>query len=207
MTIVPPGYAHVIQPIFNVVSTQRYSVTYGVQHTTDPAEYLDLATDLDDLFRSRWISHIDGSFQCLPAEVTIGNDGPPIVVVSVTPPSNGGRAGEVTPPNFATIVRKRTIFGGRQFRGRMFFPALAQDGEVDETGRIATSRVASLQTTAGSWLSDLLVGTVHTTGIGPTPMVILHDPPKSGGAPPLPTLVTSLQVQILGGTQRRRMRR
>lgn len=207
MTIVPPGFAHVIQPIFNVVSTQRYSVTYGIQHTADPAEYLQLATDVDQLFRERWGPHIDGSFQMHPAELTIGNDGPPIVVVSVESPSNGGRAGEVTPPNFATIIRKRTIFGGRAFRGRLFMPALAQDAEVDETGRIATSRVASLQTTASLWLSQLLVGTEHAAGIGPTPMVLLHDPPVSGGVPPVPTTVTSLQVQILGGTQRRRMRR
>lgn len=207
MPEIPVGFADVIHPVTNLVSLQRYSVGYGIDLniTTDPSQAVIDA--LDDEFRARFSAQMDTGFRFEPAEMQVGNDGPPIVVVSTLSPASAGRAGDVAPPNFALLVRKRTAFGGRAFRGRFFFPAMVQDGEVDETGRVATARTAALQTSFFTWHGNLAAGTGQLAPVGAQPMVLLHNPPASGAPTPAPTVVTSLQVQTLGGTQRRRMRR
>jgi len=99
------------------------------------------------------------------------------------------------PPNCAHLVRKKTGRSGKQHRGRMYVPAcLAPESTINDAG--VWDAEISFATHAGhfqSWLDDMYSKFL--------PMVILHNDPAE---PPTP--VTTLQLQQLLATQRRRMR-
>jgi len=204
MPIIPVGFGHVTYEINHVVANKVYNVTHGVDLDLTTLTTQEVIDELVQRFKGSWVAQLDTGWQVQGGRMQVGNDGPPIVVVSTDAPSQGTRSGDQVPPNWALIIRKRTAFGGRQFRGRMYFPGITQDGDVDETGRISQGRQTALQAIADTWLDDLNNGTGGLTS--PQKMVLLHNPPQSGTTAPSPTDVTSLQVQLLGGTQRRRMR-
>lgn len=106
----------------------------------------------------------------------------------------GSASGSTVPSNCALLVRKGTALGGRKYRGRCFVPpwALAETS-VDQAGNIAPALVASLQTNFTDLLTELL-----TFEISPR---LFHTSPSD-----TPTTITTLTVQSLLATQRRRMR-
>jgi hypothetical protein len=121
---------------------------------------------------------------------------------SITGPSGefafsegGGDGGAASTPGLAWLVHKTTSLGGRAGRGRMYLPGLSEadvggDGSISETPRALLE--ADLATFMGDLTSLLLIP------------VVLHgdESPIS-----LPTAITSLNVDSLAATQRRRMRR
>lgn len=98
-------------------------------------------------------------------------------------------------PNVTLLVHKRTLFGGRAGRGRMFVPGL-QESSVDEKGILDSGTVTAAQTAFDGLLSDL-----GTSLLIP---VLLH-----GAASPItiPSTITDLVVDAKVATQRRRLRR
>lgn len=107
----------------------------------------------------------------------------------------GDRVGEVVPLNYSVLVRKSTGLRGRRNRGRMFWPGMAQEAEVDQAGVLTVARVASLQAAFTAFFAAL-AGRVPNSN-----MLLLHT-----SAPTTPVPITDLVVQALGATQRRRMR-
>jgi hypothetical protein len=114
-------------------------------------------------------------------------------------PGTGG-SGATNTANLAMIVQKKTIFAGRRFRGRMYFPAFSLvDADVDNTGHIDPAVVTTLQGQVDDFRSawegkDSVehLNLLHTSS--------LADPTPDG------TTVTDWTVEALCGTQRRRMR-
>jgi hypothetical protein len=98
-------------------------------------------------------------------------------------------------PNTAVLVQKRTILGGRSNRGRFYVPGLPEDS-VDGSGSILLTPLTALQAGANNYLAAAQAAPEVEN------LVVLHDQLVVG--PPTP--VTSLQVQTLVGTQRRRLR-
>lgn len=201
--IVPPGFMHVTQPMRHSDQSDTYNVTYGVRwdsslHTADEA-----LSDVDGWFRQSWDQDMDSNITFLPATAIVGNDGPPLVAQSSVNASAASRSGSSPPASVATIITKRTAFGGRQWRGRVYMPGLVNTGEAGEVGSISTARLAVLQSAAEAWLAGLAA---PGGSLAITPMYLLHGTPQSGGDPPAPTEVTSLLVQNIVGTQRRRIR-
>jgi hypothetical protein len=95
-------------------------------------------------------------------------------------------------------VHKRTALGGRKGRGRLFIPWAVADSNVDEAGIIVPATVVTMQTAVTSFLNGII-----TEGMN---MVLLHSPDKSGVTVP-PTTVSSLVVDGMIATQRRRLGR
>lgn len=117
----------------------------------------------------------------------------PVVAQAIAPV-----AGTLTafhpPPNLSMLINKNTAAGGRKNRGRLFHPtALIFENEVDHAGQITSSAVGANQTKFTAWLAAL-----DTSG---TSAILLHSDPAD-----VPTPITSLTVQSLCATQRRRMR-
>jgi hypothetical protein len=102
------------------------------------------------------------------------------------------------PVNCAFLVRKNTVLGGRRHRGRWYLPpAWVDENLVGAGGAFTiTSVYTDLQTRLTKYLADLDTALF--------PMYVLHGGP--GDFVPPPTKVTSLSLQPVLATQRRRMR-
>lgn len=198
-TIIPIGFAHVIQPYRLAAAGKDFSVTYAVDMRDTVLNDQSVINALDDDFRAAWRPITDQSYVFQPAEMYHRVDAGPLVFsTSVVAPVAGATAKNSPPPNTAVVVRKRTARVGRSQRGRVYLPGLLDETAVDEAGTIAPSAVTTFQNAATAWLNSLTAGT--------TPMVLLHQKTED---PPLedPTLVTQLLIQPIVRTQRRRLPR
>lgn len=129
--------------------------------------------------------------------VSLATDGADDVVYDL-PCSIGGSGGSANlPPNCALLVHKRTQRGGRRGRGRLFMPWMLNEADVTENGSIGSAAVTAIQTAFTNWYVDL-----SARGV---PMYLLHQEGET--APGLPTAVTSLAIDPLVSTQRRRLHR
>lgn len=103
------------------------------------------------------------------------------------------------PPNVALLVRKITSIRGRRAQGRLFVYGMLLEGDVDERGRFGAANLAAVQDRFSDFLSTIVTA-------NSAPMVILQN--SEGISPPIdpPPEVTSLDVQELVASQRRRLR-
>jgi hypothetical protein len=128
----------------------------------------------------------------------------PEVGESTNPPITGLFVMAATPPNVAALVKKRTGFGGRANRGRLFLPWAISEGDVDEVGVLSAAGVNQVQTNI----------TAFVTALGSIQQVIanrVYDLPWDNPARVLTAVnkgkvVTSMVVDGLVATQRRRVR-
>lgn len=176
-----------------------YLVTFGIETDLNvvPAE-----THCDRVFQA-WD---DNFLPLMPNFITLtrvvgrfGQDAADDLIVQSTLPGQAGAvSGDFLPQNNACLIRKRTALGGRKNRGRMYVPYVLPEGNVDNSGIIAGTRVTAIQTAADDFQDDLLAGDP-----GPSiPMVVLHSVSTD-----TPTPITTLEVDNLLATQRRRLRR
>lgn len=115
--------------------------------------------------------------------------------------STGGTGSGTPPPqNCGVLVKKRTLFGGKRNRGRLYMPPINLDeGTVGPSGDLTSAYTTGQQT---GW------DTFHTSFTGGLQrIVILHRQETGDPPPPAPTTVTGFTVQTKIGTQRRRLRR
>lgn len=102
------------------------------------------------------------------------------------------------PPNVSMVIRKNTDRAGRQFRGRLAYPAgFLDETTIDADGNFGSGVRTAWQGIVNATMSALSAATFN--------MALIHGPDKLG-VTPLPTLVTTVEVQQLVGTQRRRLR-
>lgn len=109
--------------------------------------------------------------------------------------AQGAVSGDSTPPNTAILVHKVTAFGGRQGRGRMFWPGLPEAGMLG-SGNLAGTYQADLQTGFTSFYDELVAADLIPT--------LLHGDTPS---PPGPYGILAFNVDARVATQRRRLRR
>lgn len=118
----------------------------------------------------------------------------------------GSEVGSASTSNTAYLLDKKTGLVGRRNHGSMFLPGVVED-LVDDLGNVEAGQRADLQVAADGFMAHLEDQFL--------PMVLLHSqyrnsngvlvPPDVADVP-APTLVTSLQVDPVVATQRRRMR-
>lgn len=191
--VIPVDYAQVNLEFLWQVSGQKAEVAYGVQ-LVDPS---DTPQDVANSVVGAYTANTMASLQV--GKVALSNVhvkfGPNDVGASLDFPQNivGTATGEGLAPNSALLVSKNTAFGGRRGRGRMYWPGI-QDGTIDDYGHVTTASLATYQSKFTAFLASHVSSNI--------PMVLLH-----GSNPPLPYLVTTLAVQTLMGTQRRRLGR
>jgi hypothetical protein len=193
----PVGFADCSYKLTRSDMSRSSYVTFGVQTTmTDP---MSIAAVLVTAFTSTggFAAFLDSGASLTETRVALGT-GTGEDVVGIDPTISAGQKGGVTsPPNVAMLVHKRTARGGRRGRGRMFVPWSWTTAEVQENGVVLATPLTTANVAVNAWLTKI------NTGLGA--MVILHGPGKSTlGAP---NTVTSLSVDNIIGTQRRRLGR
>lgn len=100
--------------------------------------------------------------------------------------------------NTALVIKKNTLYAGRQYRGRMMVPPMKlAETDVSVAGIISGSSLTSNQ---GNW--NTFYTALNSQLISP---YLLHNPPLVGSTPP-PTNIISFQVTPLIGTIKRRIR-
>lgn len=193
----PPGYADIaIAFSQNTVIRPAY-ITFGADPTDTTVETVG-ANVINAINAAGSLKTvIDSSVTISEIVVSLGTDGTADITGSVPTAIIGGASGSYVPPNCAVLVRKNTARGGRRGRGRFFIPWAVTTINCGETGIIASAYVTTLQNAMNAFLTALTTFTV--------PMYLLHSPGQTAEGPP--NLVTSLTVDPLVGTQRRRLGR
>jgi len=173
-------------------------VTFGIA-TVDSHSIQEVAENLDDVFDNVNLHDL------ITPETTFASfllkQGPNDVGPFLEIPRNevGTASGDPGHAGAALLIQKRTGQGGRQNRGRMYFPGIAES-VIEVGGAIESGYLASAQTVFDDLLAQLL-STSHPNAFA-QPMVVLHQ--ESAAQPPQ---VLTLVVSSTVATQRRRQRR
>jgi hypothetical protein len=200
--VIPPGYADVAYELRNSGDPDPWYVTHGIQLPDTPdVEALAILllggfTTVMDLMAE--------NTQNTAVKLTVGQDGATAVRYTIPrtgPGGIGGSGAAKLPQNCAALIRKNSALGGRQHRGRMFLPNVLDEPEVSEVGVLSPAIITALSNAMNTWFATFTSGSVDDQ----YPMVILHN---STGVidTPDPTLVSSLGVDTILSTQRRRLR-
>lgn len=112
----------------------------------------------------------------------------------------GSQSGETPPVNVAILVKKNTSMGGRFNRGRMYLPPYSMaEGSISKLGVLDPTQKADLQDRCDAFYG-ILEADVDVD------MRLLHYP-RTADPTPDPTPLTSLIVDNIVATQRRRLSR
>lgn len=190
--IIPPGFAQVTLPFDHQASSRDALVVFGVENAGAFTQPSDLADAVWSAVNADLVPIIDANVVLGPVEVRMNVGGTELVGQGADS-SLGAAVNETVPANTAVLWKKVSGIAGRKNRGRMYLPWAAAENDVTEVGVISPSTVTDFQTAADAFLGDLATADV--------PMVILHN---SVGTP---TSVTSLVVDPLVATQRKRIAR
>lgn len=201
--IVPPGFTQVALEFRHDLDPEPWYTTFGIDSSEAGGDVNAIGTKMMLNFSVAWDTLMSDSVQITGCALTVGQDGPDPVraYVAATTDLRGNNDDEKLPQNCALLIRKNTALGGRRNRGRCFLPGLLNELNVSAVGLIDSGAVGEYSTAANSWLSNL--GQALTPA-GACPMVLLHSEGES--AVPEPTVVTSLSVDNVISTQRRRLR-
>lgn len=201
----PAGYYHANMLFTGAAVPRGAAITFGGSAASGTPAAVAAAIN------TAWNTHLKSIFNTAVSlagtRVKIGPnvDGPFAYVALGTAGTSAGTAGS---PQVAYLIRKNTALGGRQGAGRMYQPGWSET-DVDSTGTISGGTRTGLQTAWSAFLAGLSSVSY--------PMYLLH----SHGAittmrdanlyvrtvaPRAPTEVTSLSVDSVVATQRRRLR-
>jgi len=208
---IPPGFGHVIHSVKLASDPEPMAVTFGfgLNNTVDtPAEADAVCNACAVIFHDDVMPHMSTQYSLIQTEMQyryVGDTLATPIRVSVSALSGAGASTDApAPQNCAILVQKRTGVGGRRGRGRLYLQS-PLEASVDANGTLVSSYHSALQTMANTWLSDL-AGIAD--GLGG--MHLLHSTTLAIPDPvdlPVPYQVTTLVVDPIIATQRRRLRR
>jgi len=201
--VIPPGFAALSLQFRHTEDPEPWYVTFGVDISDAGGDTTAIGTAAMSAFHQHVMPQFSNLVSLTGVDVVVGQDGPDPVraFVASTTLRNGSEVGQKLPQNCALLVRKNTALGGRRNRGRYFLPGILNEAQVTATGIVDPGSVAIYQTQQGLFLADLADG---LGGVPSIPMVLLHSQGLS--VVPEPTPVTTLSVDNLIATQRRRLR-
>lgn len=101
-------------------------------------------------------------------------------------------------PAVAFVVSKQTGLAGRKYRGRVYFPGVAES-DVDEAGAVAGATVNAVTAAFEDLRTDLLADASVDD------VVLFHDSETPGSV--VPTPITAFTCRSIVGTMRPRQRR
>lgn len=197
--IIPPGFASITVPIRHSALPRAAAVTFGVDSSNWPGDYVDMCDRIGADFDSALSAGFDSQVSMGPVRASVGQDGGENLSVEGTYTWSGDAAGERQSAQIALLVKKLTARGGRRGRGRMYFPWMLSETGVDETGRLGAGVAASYQSLMNNWRVAALIDP------GSTPLYLLHSAGASAAGNP--DEITALLVDPVTGTQRRRVGR
>ena len=209
-TVIPPGFAEVSLEFNHPDWQDSAFIVYGVDISASGGDFEQVAATELDLWELDLKPIQDSTSTMDEVVVRIGSDPPPgPIVVLANPTPIGGASRNALPPQNAVLVRKNTLVGGREHKGRIYLPScFSSEEDVDEGGRMTVAFQGIIQTRMTAWHAD------HISGGGnpfPQPLVLLHNnerrvitvttEPRDAAAP---TELSSLSTVRTIKTQRRR---
>lgn len=194
--IIPPGYAQITIPVAHSAVSRAAAVVFGVDVSGQPDPDL-LAIAVQSRFVTAFASQIDSNCTIGPARSVVGQDGGENTQGSSDFTNPGTRSSDSATPQIAVLLRKRSSRGGRRGQGRMYLPFALAESALSEGGIITSTTVTSLQTSCDTFMSGLQADSLD--------MVILHSVGLT--TPGSPNVVTTLTVDPICATQRRRLPR
>lgn len=204
---IPPGFAAIAIELRHTLQARSAYLTWGCRIDGGIAvDTVPTATlvAVNQTGTGRFRDQLDTNVSILSCTARIGQDGgPPLVFVSASSLA-GLSSNNTSPPNVALLFRKRSNRGGRRGRGRLFIPWVSTSATVDEAGKLSTIGFNNYSTIGSNLLTALAAANV--------PMVLLHTPSHdlksgTGSNTGAPDLVTSITLDPLIATQRRRLGR
>jgi hypothetical protein len=191
MAIIPVGAGEATSRITLVGDPEEMAVVWGFVIDVPPFDQGD-ADAVSNLIATFLTSQMGTGYRYEGSLFRIGQDGDPLLFSSTTGNGSGTQSATTVPQNTALLFHKRSPFGGRRNRGRMYVPGLGESA-VDNAGVVLAAAVTAANTAA-----DTLITGLNSAGF---PMVILHE-----SAPLTPTEVASFTVSTRAASQRRRLR-
>lgn len=199
---IPSGHG-IVQWIFALSgSSHQFGFSHGVDvENAFIADPQNVADDAADAFLSGYTAAaMYNAWTFVKAHVLLRQGASFYSADSVHNTPGTGGPGATNTANLSMIVKKSTVFAGRKFRGRMYFPPFSLvDADVDNSGHIDPSVVTTLQGQVDAFRSAW-EGKDSVEHINLLHAATLEDPTPDG------TTVTDWTVEALCGTQRRRMR-
>lgn len=193
--LIPVGYGQATY-VFRLAGIAR-AMTFSVGYNPDTIDPGAHAVDIRDAFLGSgkpWTAAgaISG-WSWESVQVTeMDETGPIFFELAVN--SVGSATGQTPAPNTSLLIRKNTAAGGRKNKGRIYCPpAFLDESQVSQTGVLETTYRGIVQGQFSAWLGALSSADL--------PAVILHSEPGT------PTPITSVTLEAVVATQRRRMRR
>lgn len=195
----PYPFAQVIQPITHDDGGERCSVSYGIQVRAD--DFQAAVNEADGDFVGAFAQFLDTAAQFEQAVMyyRASAGGPLQAVFGPATPTAGTSTANQAPPNVAWILRKRTNFVGRRYRGRMYFPWSLSETAMNELGVLTPAAISTRQGAANDWLDAADVATAYEG------LWLLHN--ETGTAAENPDRISTFEVAQVVGTQRRRLQR
>ena len=205
MAIIPNGFGAVSLRFQTPAAGGPAFITWGIRSDLgdDPSVITDAVRDaIDTAFGQSltWDAHFTDDYDPDQVQVLYRSSTGDLFsfVANTTVPA--GVSEEAEAPQVAALVKKSTMFAGRQFRGRLFVPGL-RAAAVESDGLMTNGALAGVQGIFDLGPNSLLQQ--HATR--DVPMVLLHNDPLLGAAP-APSVIDNLFAERLVATQRRRLR-
>jgi hypothetical protein len=198
--ILPLGYAQVIHSLRLTGDPEPMIVTYGIELSDQGNEPAVIAANLGGSFGTNLMPALSNQLNHFLTTVRMGTVANVAGATGVAPANNfGSEVGNLVPQNSAFLVKKVTNGAGKRNQGRMYFPGVPE-AAVSNIGVLPDSGVrTNLRNAIVAWLLSI------QGGVDADNMVVLHSEGLS--ATPPPTVVTSLILDDVIATQRRRLRR
>ena len=182
--VIPPGHSLIVHQHSVSGSTRPMNVTYGLDSVPTGSDLLDL----HQAWGGSLVSIMSSSVELDTTTVYIAGGAREAYTEVIA----GANAATMAPPNLAYLLNKHTSRVGRQGRGRWYIPGVAE-GDVNNIGQLT----AGIQSDIAAQVAEFLAFLPDIA----TAMVLLH----SDSSDPDP--VTSITVNPLAATQRRRLRK
>ena len=190
---IPLGYAQYVARILtpaNKVATFTIggSIVFG-------ADLQDAVNFADDATRDVWNPLTDSGYTWQPGFMYEQTGTGLSLAVSTLGTLAGAASSNSAPTNCSYILRKRTAFVGKSFRGRCYLPIGVGEGNVDEGGRLTAGTMSTYQTALNSWFNRM-------TNAANQPF---SDAYLFRSESPEAVAITSMDLAPIIGTQRRRL--
>lgn len=201
--VIPQDFAQVIYSLRFDTDPQLQAVTFGVgiDTGTPPTDATALAVTMSALFNTHLMPPMWSGITHVNTEVKWQNaatPAPPVIGATPSATAGGNSASTVLPQNSAFLVHKRTPYAGHRGRGRIYIPGVPE-AAVDNVGNVGSATLSAWNTPLASFVAAV---TAESTLTG---LVVLHST-SIHSTTPAPYYITSLSMDPLLATQRRRLR-
>lgn len=199
--VIPPGYAEARFVMKALGDPDPYICTMGLSVAEAGGDFEACAQTAAGAWLAGILPGQSTSLTLTQVDLLVGQDGEDPLIVTRVVGTAGSTASNMLPQNCAVLVQKRTGLAGRANRGRFYIPLLAREAQVDQYGTIDSAERSDYQASVQTFFDRLISPEGDTPQC---PAVILHN--SKGADTPSPTLITSLLVDPVIATQRRRLR-